>query len=337
MSTVIDRPAAGLVTAAQADIGFRVRALSPFGAEIIGLDLEQPIAEHTASALRTQWVESGILLFRGAATSAEAHLRLSRCFGELRPSATAKLNLEGNPYLMGLRITPGDKSSDTYVAYEVDSQVRTGWLGWHWDQSFTAEIVRGGVLRMLEPPAKDGRTGFIDAIAAWERLPADLQRRLDGLEVVYHFCGKMEDNRYGFPEDLRVVECSPKRNAASDQYLRDFPPVVHPLVITQTETGRRILKFSPMHARYILGMDAAQSDALLRELVGYLVDERYAYFHTWQADDVIVWDNWRVIHSATGVPLDVARHAQRTTLVGDYKLGRFLNQNDAAPKRQFDD
>ena len=58
-----------------------------------------------------------------------------------------------------------------------------------------------------------------------------------------------------------------------------------------------------------------------------------------QADDAIVWDNWRVIHGATGVPFDVERLAQRTTIVGDYKLGRYL---DPAPaqgglKRRLDD
>lgn len=335
-------PAAGAASGARIAPGtppFRVRALSPFGAEIIGLDLEREIDEDTAAALRAQWVESGILLFRGGARSTEAHLRLSRCFGELRPSATAHINDKDNPFLMGLRIVPGDRSSDTFAAYRVDGQVRTGWLGWHWDQSFTAEIVRGGVLRMIDPPALDGRTGFIDALAAWDRLPEALQQRIDGLEVVYHFCGKMEDNRYGFPPDLRLVEHSPKRDAASARYLEHFPPVVHPLVITQTETGRKILKFSPMHARHVLGLSAAESDALLTEVARYLVDERHAYYHTWQANDVIVWDNWRVIHSATGVPLDVARYGQRTTLVGDYQLGRYLDPENEGrrPTRQFDD
>lgn len=335
MNAVLETPS----PRAAANAALRVRPLSPFGGEVVGFDLEREIDEASAAALRAAWVEHGILLFRGAATTVDAHMRLSRVFGELRPSATAKMNLADNPYLMGLRIKPGDKSSDTYAAYEVDGQVRTGWLGWHWDQSFTAEIVRGGVLRMLEPPRLDGRTGFIDAIAAWARCPKSLQERMEGLEVVYHFAGRMETNRFGFPKDLRVAECSPKREAAAAKYLEDFPPVVHPLVITQPETGRKILKFSPMHAQYVLGMDAAESDALLAEVAHYLVDERHAYYHTWQADDVIVWDNWRVIHSATGVPLDVARHAQRTTLVGDYKMGRYLDREREGyrPSRQIDD
>ena len=139
---------------------------------------------------------------------------------------------------------------------------------------------------------------------------------------------------------LRFIRLDNRQwNSELLQYRRDFPPVVHPLVITQQETGRKILKLSPMHAQAILGMDEGESDALLQEVADHLVDARFAYFHTWQADDAIVWDNWRVIHSATGVPFDVERLAQRTTLVGDYKLGRFLDpaHDRDAPRRRFDD
>jgi taurine dioxygenase len=157
--------------------------------------------------------------------------------------------------------------------------------------------------------------------------------------VVYHFTAAQEQNRFGFPRGLRVAQRNPKAEAALAQYRRDFPPVVHPLVITQHETGRKVLKLSPMHAQAILGMDAAESDALLHELADHLVDPRFAYFHTWQVDDAIVWDNWRTIHSATGVPFDVERLAQRTTLVGDYKLGRYLDpaERHGGPRRRFDD
>jgi taurine dioxygenase len=315
------------------------RRLAPFGAEIIGLDLERPLDEATAASIRGLWVDAGILLFRGAGSSADAHLRVSRVFGEPQPSATAKLNLKDNPYLMSLANKPGDTSSKTYTVFEVNGQQRTGWLGWHWDQSFMPEIVRGAVLRMIEPAAIDGRTGFIDAIAAYERLPATMKRRIERLEVVYHFEGRQEMNRFGFPKDLKVVQRSPDAEGAHAQFKLDFPPVVHPLVITQRETGRKILKLSPMHAQYVLGLEKDESDALLTQLAEILVDERHAYYHTWQANDLIVWDNWRVIHSATGVPPDCARHAQRTTIVGDYKLGRYLDPKsaEAKPTRRFDD
>src|ERR1700758_776815 len=112
------------------------RPLAPFGMEIIGMNLEEALRDETAARIRELWTEAGILLFRGTGTSAEAHLRLSRVFGDPQPSATAKMNLQENPYLMALRNAPGDKSSKTYTVFEVNGQKRTGWLGWHWDQAF---------------------------------------------------------------------------------------------------------------------------------------------------------------------------------------------------------
>ena len=295
--------------------------LSPqIGLEVHGLDLEREFDEETRRALQDAWSRGGVLLFRGC-RSEDAHLRLSRGFGELESSATPDLNIDNSPYLMELKYDPGRAGAATMM--RVNGVERAGWLGWHWDQSFVPAIVRGAVLRMIEPATIAGETGFIDGIAAWERLPAQLQERIDGLEVVYHFTPQMEKNPFGFPADLVNLKTDPESIAALAKY--DFPPVVHPLVITHPDTGRKVLKLSPLHAKRVLGMAGAQSDALLHELADHLVDERYAYFHTWNKDDVLVWDNWRMIHSAAGVPLDVRRRAQRTTLLGDYGHGRYLD------------
>ncbi|NWG52161.1 MAG: TauD/TfdA family dioxygenase [Hydrogenophilaceae bacterium] len=296
------------------------KPIEPFGREVSGVDFTRPFTAEEKAAIRAAWVEGGIAIFRDC-PSEDAHLALSRCFGEPEPSATKKLNLDRNPYIMAL-----DQDEKTPVnIYEVDGERRTGWLGWHWDQAFMPEIVRGAALRMLVPARVAGETGFIHAGDAYDRLPQSTKERIEGLEVVYHFNGAQEQNRFGFPKSLRLVERDAEQAASIEKYTREFPPVVHPLVITQPESGRRLLKLSPMHARSILGMAQAESDALLHMLAEHLVDRRYAYFHSWRENDVVVWDNWSVIHCANGVPPGVIRRAQRTTILGDYKLGRYLD------------
>ena len=76
------------------------------GLELAGIDLDQPLSESTKQELRDAWIESGLLLLRGALHSAEAHLRLSEVFGEMEPSATSFLNSVENPFLMELRQKP---------------------------------------------------------------------------------------------------------------------------------------------------------------------------------------------------------------------------------------
>ncbi|HEX7929672.1 MAG TPA: TauD/TfdA family dioxygenase, partial [Sphingomicrobium sp.] len=90
---------------------------------------------------------------------------------------------------------------------------------------------------------------------------------------------------------------------------------------------------------YILGMERTESDALLAQIADHLVDPAFAYFHEWQENDLVVWDNWRTIHSANGVPLHCRRRARRTTIMGDYKVGRYLDPSldrDRKVKRLVD-
>ena len=312
------------------------RPLMPgFGMEVVGVDLSRPIDAVSKDAIRAAWIDAGILLFRGADQDDEAQMRLSRIFGDMEPAATGDLNDPNNKFMMTLAYDPNDGAPRFQQHYNVGGIDRAGWLGWHWDQSFMPTIVRGAVLRMERPSPEMGQTGFIDAIGAYERLPEELRARIDGLEVVYLFNPDFVSGQFGFPEDIRALP----RERASKEPSYDFPPVVHPMVITQMETGRKVLKLSPMHARYILGMDKAESDALLAEVAAHLVNPAHAYFHDWQRNDMVVWDNWRVIHSAHGVPLHCSRRARRTTIMGDYKVGRYLDpalDRDRTVKRLVD-
>lgn len=292
-----------------------------FGAEIVGADLSRPIQETTIRTIYDSWIQNGILLFRDPQNDDEAQMRLSSIFGEMERSATADMNDPDNQYLMTLAYDPDVTDKGFNQHYRVDGIDRAGWLGWHWDQAFMPTIVRGAVLRMDQPAQEMGETGFIDAIEAYDRLSDAMKARIEGLEVVYEFNPDFASGQYGFPEDIEALP----RRAGARQTSYDFPPVVHPLVITQQETGRKALKLSPMHARYVLGLDRTESDELLKEIARHLVDPRHAYFHKWQKNDMIVWDNWRVIHCANGVPLHCSRSVRRTTISGDYEVGRYLD------------
>lgn len=292
------------------------------GADIVNADLSRDLSEADIQVIQEAWIQYGLLLLRGTEQDDDAQMRLSRLFGEMEPSATVDMNDKDNPFIMNLGYDPKAEYQQFVQHYNVGGRDRAGWLGWHWDQAFMPTIVRGAALRMTHPARVMGRTGFIDAIAAYDRLPEDMKARIEELEVVYQFNPDFASGQFGFPKDIRALPRVAKGGSAA---LMKFEPVVHPMVITQYETGRKLLKLSPMHARYVLGMDKKESDALLAELADQLVDERFAYFHDWQVNDMLVWDNWRMVHSAEGVPLDCFRAARRTTISGDYQVGRYLD------------
>jgi len=49
-----------------------------------------------------------------------------------------------------------------------------------------------------------------------------------------------------------------------------------------------------------------------------------AYDHMWQPGDMVLWDNWRMLHCARGVPDGMYREVHGTSIAGDYALGRVL-------------
>jgi taurine dioxygenase len=93
-------------------------------------------------------------------------------------------------------------------------------------------------------------------------------------------------------------------------------------VFTQPETGRKVLNLSPWFAQGIEGMENDEGDALLHQLVEHTLDPSTMCIHRWRPTDMVLCDNWRMLHSASGVAPDDVRHLQRTTITGDYALGR---------------
>ncbi len=299
----------------------------PFGAKVSGLTRAHIQDEAVRRALVDLWIDRGVILFRGGEATSEMHVELSRCFGEIEPHPFPESSEPGFPDLVKIKYYPDD---GTY--YDVGGEERGGWLPWHSDLIYTDRINRGGILRPVQLPQSLGMTGFIDQIGAWERLPAALKQQIEGLHIVYSV--DMDFSRQLFAHDgnLRCIRMA-KSGLAIARRMWTYPRVVHPMVFTQAETGRKVLNVSPGFAEGILELGGPDGDALLREVIAHCTDPATAWFHDWRDGDMVLWDNWRVLHCATGVPPDQTRVMQRTTIRGDYALGRKL---DGAARPDFD-
>jgi taurine dioxygenase len=74
-----------------------------------------------------------------------------------------------------------------------------------------------------------------------------------------------------------------------------------------------------------------EGDALLEALCQEMCACMTPYRHSWKPTDMVIWDNWRFIHSVGGNPPQYERRMQRTTIGGDYGLGRMEIAGSAAP------
>ena len=291
----------------------------PFGAIVRGLTLEHLCDEQVRAALVDLWIDKGVLVFRDGECDSSIQVELSKCFGRLERHAFPETWVDGHPELVSVKYYP-----DNGTCYEIDGEELGGWLPWHSDLIYTDKINRGGILRPIQLPATMGLTGFIDQIAAYEALPPAVKEQVAELNVVYVMDLNLANHKFRQPKQMRFV-----RGAASFMKIAareyQYPRVTHPLVFTQPETGRKVLNISPAFAVGIYEKGGPEGDDLLRTLIAHVLDRASMYFHDWQQNDMVLWDNWRTLHSATGIRPDDTRVMQRTTISGDYALGRKLD------------
>ncbi len=306
-------------------MNFQVRPLSEdlaFGSIVTDLDMSTLEDRTLRQALVALWVDRGLVLFEGLETDEAGHIALSSVFGTPEIHPLRDPSKPGRPELSDIRY-----DSVFGEIYEfADGSRRGGWLPWHFDLVYVDRINHGGILRPIVVPEGGGETGFIDQIAAYDTLADRLKERIDGLEVVYRFDIDASEQRFGSTPGLKLRRMDPRSSKLMSRP-DAFPEVVHPLVFRQPETGRKVLNVSPWFALGIEGMEAMEGDALLEEVVAHATDEAGAYFHSWSTSDLVLWDNWRMMHCARGVPAETERHMQRTTILGDYGRGRMRTMN----------
>ena len=305
---------------------FTVEPLSaelPFGVTIRGLRRGQLDDAAVQERLRHHWIQDGLVVFGDGDNDREFHVALSKIFGPLEAHPVKEVQSKDNPELIDVIGNP-----DNAIIVEADGETGAGYLGWHKDLVYVERINHGGILRAIKPSARGGITGFLDQIAAYDRLPQALKERIEDLSIVYRM-GRWNEYPHGAREPIRLIRNSPQIEGVYARLDRDFPPVAHPIVFVQPETGRKVLNVSPFFALHVEGMQNDEGRALLKALCDHVHDSP-AYHHKWSTTELILWDNWRMVHRVTPVPLDETRLLQRTTIKGDYGVGRKLVQSAAA-------
>jgi taurine dioxygenase len=201
-------------------------------------------------------------------------------------------------------------------------------LPWHFDHCYNNELNRAGVLHAVEIPAQGGMTGFADGIQLYRTLSPELRQQLEDQRVIYTLDLRYSHMRFGKPKSFRNV----KPGAGHEQmveYARTLPRAIHPAIWTR-KSGEKVLHVSPWMAVGIEHHEDPQGDALLEAVCEEIAEKVHPYFHKWKHTDMLIWDNWRMLHSVSGHDPEHARRMQRTTIKGDYGLGFFENGGKGA-------
>jgi taurine dioxygenase len=294
----------------------------PFGKTVRGLTAAEISQEPVREALRALWNECALIKFVDGDSDPEFHLELSKVFGPLEVHRTKEFQDDKIPELLKFA------SSADPTEIEVDGERGGQFQSWHKDSIYLEKVNLGGMLRALQPTSRGGLTGFIDLAYAYDTLSEAMKARIADLRVVYQM-SLQDQHPYTTGEQIRVLKKSDQLAALFARRDRDYPPVSHPLVFVQPGSGRTILNFSPSHAKFVEGLDAAESHELLLTIARHVYASP-AYHHQWAVGEMVLWDNWRTVHMVSLQPLDEERIMQRTTITGDYGLGRPAQLQTAA-------
>ncbi|MBW8785474.1 MAG: TauD/TfdA family dioxygenase [Novosphingobium sp.] len=268
-----------------------ISQLSPdlaFGARIAGVTFDTLAEPAVRDEINAVFEDRGLIVFDDVEPSAKMHVAISNVFGPLKdhPSpAVPRVDQDGMPGVIDMTCRPNEPG-----LVEIGGRVLAQWLPWHFDHCYNNELNRA---------------------------------RIECRNVLYRMNVIMENLRFGRPGDFAVRSEKPISQDVMDAAAAT-PRAVHPAVWTR-KSGEKVLHVSPWMAEGIEGEEDAEGDALLdavcREI--FALAGKHADFHQWRPTDMLIWDNWRVLHSVTGHDPQYGRRMQRTTIKGDYGLGHF--------------
>jgi len=266
-----------------------------FAARIRGLDLTRDLDDATFATVRDAFERYSVLVFPGQTINDDQQIRFSERFGPLEATRVGAIGA-GTKLIVLTNI-----AADGSIAAPTDKQLLSNRANqiWHTDSSFKPVPARASLLSAREIPSRGGDTQYASMRAAYAALSDEDKRLVEGLVAVHDFSWSRSR------VDLKLV---------TDVERADNPPV-RQAVVVDSPNGKAI--YLGGHARFIEGMDEAESRALIDRLIAFGTQERFVYRHRWAPYDLILWDNRAVLHRATPFrSTNERRHMVRTTVAG---------------------
>ena len=271
-------------------------------ADIVGFDFNN-YDESDIAEVRKHWLQYGVVRFRETNITDAQHVDFSRRFGDfvIHPK---QLQEGGHPTNKEILV----------IANTTKDGKPTGALGnseatWHTDTWFYERPPAGALLRAIELPPSGGDTYFLSTYQAFDTLPEALRTAIVGRQIFFQ-------NVYDKTGKLRLGRQEPK---TAD--FREWNGIVHPLVRTHAETGRKALYLGgESKGCWIVGMPLDESDDLISQLWQHTTTATNVFRQQWLMGDMMMWDNRCTMHRRDSFDPATIRIMHRTTTSGERPL-----------------
>jgi taurine dioxygenase len=267
-----------------------VRQLSPaLGAEIMGVDLRNPISDELKQKFLDVWHQHLVILLRNQPLDEDAQVRFAETFGTPAKNTSGRTFSAKHPSVM---LVSNIREDGKPIGALPDGEMH-----FHTDQCHQATPAKATMLYAIEIPSKGGDTLFSNAYAAYETLPDEIKQRV---------AGRRAFNAYTTDTTLR----STNYDDAKSSYW-------HPVVRTHPATGRKALYVNRLMTREIEGLPREESEAILEKLFDHQEESRFVYGHVWRPGDILMWDNRCTLHARTDFSAGERRLLRRVTILGE--------------------
>jgi alpha-ketoglutarate-dependent taurine dioxygenase len=260
------------------------RKLKPeIGAEVLAGKDALLAGEHAAD-IRELLEQRGVLVFPRVSFTRDEQIAFTETLGQIAPDGAEK----------AIKVTMD--ASNPSREYAKAS------FFWHFDGYMNEVPILASILcaEVLSPTGGD--TEFCSTYAAYEALPDERKRQLEGLRAVHAMAGAQmsiepEPSYETFKQWLSV-----RRN--------NLP------LVWRHRSGRKSLVIGNT-ALNVIGLDPLEGMDLLVWLRDWATQERFRYVHKWSVGDMVMWDNTGTLHRATPYDFESGRLLHRTKLAGE--------------------
>ena len=254
------------------------RPLSPFGVEITASAPSSTVEQVGASQLKAWISHHRYVLLRGfAALSTDSLMQLARSLGD---------PLEWEFGAVNELVAKSDAKNYIYT---------TAAVPFHWDGAFVGKIPHYILFSCEVAP------------------PAD-----SGGETI--FCDGSQILRAATPEQ-RALWKSTSITYSTEKVVHYGGSFTSAMVVNHPDSGEETLRFAePVRDLNPVSLDIpnltlAQRDSLISEMAIMLRDPRFCAAHSWRAGDVLIADNFALLHGRNAFLHAALRHIRRVNIL----------------------
>ena len=248
------------------------------GARVKGFDLGQGYDRDTIKQLRQLMLKHHLLVLPNQRLTALELEAFGRTWGDLLTHPATKHRDTNYVQFIG--------GKDRMFKFSPGFKAIQG--GWHSDMTWHSTPPYYTGLHAQRLPSKGGDTAFANQHLAYETLPTTLKEKLSNLKAFHS--GKV--------------------------FGPDVEDSIHPVIRTHDESGKKALFVNTNFTKYIVDVSEEESEQLLYQLFFHSSRPEFTYRHSWDLNDLVLWDNRSVMHYAIG-DYDEVRIMHRIVVKGD--------------------